>query len=172
MEPLRHPLERRPLHERRDDDDEEDGVEDRVAGLHPCGERERREHDGDRPTQTRPSEQHTLARREVEGDRRRPHRDRPDQEHEKQRQREPGQHHRGQFVREDEEAEDDEQSDLGDEREPFVEADELPPVARRGASDSETDEVDGEEAAPPDHVRESEREPDCRQRRKRSKRPE
>ena len=57
---------------------------------------------------------------------------------------------------EDEQAEHDEERDLRGEREPFVERDELPPVAGRRAADGEPDEVDGEEAAAAEHVRRAE----------------
>ena len=60
------------------------------------------------------------------------------------------------LAREHEQAEHDEQRDLREERDALVEADELPPVARRRAADREADEVHGEEAAAPDRVRSSE----------------
>ena len=78
---------------------------------------------------------------------------RPDDEHQEECQRQPRQRHVSQLAREDEQAEHDEDRDLREESEPFVEGDELAPVARRRAPDRETDEVDGEKAAAPDHVR-------------------
>ena len=62
-----------------------------------------------------------------------------------------------QVFGEDEQAEHDEERDLRGEREPFVERDELAPVAGRRAADGEPDEVDGEEAATAEHVRRAER---------------
>ena len=53
------------------------------------------------------------------------------------------------------------------EREPFVEGDELAPVARRRAADREADEVDREEAAAADHVGDPEGERRRRDRRDR-----
>ena len=63
----------------------------------------------------------------------------------------------GSWLREDEEPEDDEHRDLGEERKPFVEADELPAIARRRAADREADEVHGQEAAAPHDVGGAER---------------
>jgi hypothetical protein len=54
----------------------------------------------------------------------------------------PGDDDGRQVVRKDEESEDDEHRHLGQEREPLVEGDELPPEARGRAADGEAHEVD------------------------------
>ena len=81
---------RRALHDRRDDDDEEDGVEDRLRVRHVGREHERGEHDRHRPAESGPAEQQPLACSEVAERRRRPDGRGPDHEHEQQREREPG----------------------------------------------------------------------------------
>ena len=60
-------------------------------------------------------------------------------------------------MREHEQPEHDEEGDLGDEGDSFVEGDEVAPVARRRAPDSQADEIDGEEAAAADHLRRAKR---------------
>ena len=82
--------------------------------------------------------------------------DGPDHDDEQRRQRQPGERDLRQPVREDEQPEHDEERDLREEREPFVERDELAPVRRRRAADGEADEVDGEEAAAAEDVRRAE----------------
>ena len=80
-EPLGHPFERRPLDQGRDGDDEEDGVEDRLAALQPGRQRERAEHDRHGAAQARPAEQRALAVGEAAERGRRPDGDRPDHDH-------------------------------------------------------------------------------------------
>ena len=148
------PLERRALDDRRDDDDEEHGIEDRVRVRHVLRrEHEGREHDRDRTAEPGPPEQGALAIGEGAERRRGPHGCGSDQEHQQQRQGQTGQSDVRQVLREHEQAEHDEERDLRQEREPFVEGDELASVAGRRAADGEADEVDGEEAAAADHVR-------------------
>ena len=59
-ERARERLERGALDQRRDDHDEEDDVEEQVAGWEPVDHREGREHDRDRAAQARPAEQQPL----------------------------------------------------------------------------------------------------------------
>ena len=79
----------------------------------------------------------------------------------------PASGHVRQVRGEDEQAEDDEERDLGGEREPLVEGDEVAAVAGRRAADREADQVDREEAAAADHVGDAERERRRRERRHR-----
>ena len=154
------PFERRALHDHRDDDDEEDGVEDRVRVRHVRGEHERREHDRDRAAQPRPAEQQPGRPGRELGEERSTPRTAAGRTTSisTKRQREARKRHVDQVAREDEQAEHDEDRDLREEGEALVEGDELAAVARRRAADGEPDEVDREEAAAADHVRGAERE--------------
>ena len=76
------------------------------------------------------------------------------------------------WLREHEEAEHDEQGDLSEEREALVEIDQLASKSRRRAADGQADEVHREEAAAPDHVRDTERQRSRGERRNRGERPD
>ena len=151
-ERARDPLQRRPLQERGDEHDEEDGVEDRLALGHVLGEHERPEHDRHGAAEPGPAEEGALPVVEVAEGGRDHDRGGADHEDEEEREHEPGHHHGRQVAREDEQAEDDEHRHLREEGEVLVEVDELAAVARRRAADGEPDEVDGEEAAAPEDV--------------------
>ena len=73
---------------------------------------------------------------------------------------------------EDEQPEHDEHRHLGHERQPLVERDQLPAIARRRAPDGEADQVDGQEPAAAEHVRGSERDRGRGDRRDRGERPD
>src|SRR5581483_12091027 len=156
-EPLREPFEGCALDERGDDDDEEDGVEDRVVVWHVGGEGEGGEDDRCRPAEPCPAEQRALTVCESAEGCREPDGDGSRGKDQDGREREPLERDGRKLVREDEQAEHDEQRHLRDERKAFVERDELATVARRRAAHSEPDEVDGEEAAAVESVRGTER---------------
>ena len=158
LELLGDPFQGRSLDERRDHDDEEDGVEDGLAVLHVLGEDDRPEHDRDGAAQPGPAQQRPLAGVEAAPGRRDPDCHRPDQEHEQCRERQPGESDGTEIAGEDEQPEHDEHHHLRDEGEPFVELDQIPAEPRRGAAHGEPDQVDGQEAAAAAHVGDPERE--------------
>jgi hypothetical protein len=120
------------------------------------GEHERGQHDRNGAAQAGPAEQQPLGRGELVERGRQPHGRRPDQHGEQRREPQTGKGDLRQVAGKHQQAEDHEHRDLGEERQPLVEGDELAAVPGRGAADGETDQVDGEEAAAADHVGDAE----------------
>ncbi len=140
------PLDRRPLHDRRDEHREEHEVEEADAPAHAVDHGQRRQHDRHPAPQARPGDERALAGGQPPAHRRHPGAERARGEHDEQREHRAAQRHAPEAAREHEQAEGEEHPELGDRREAAMEGGDGLSLGQLRVAEREPGDVDREEA--------------------------
>ncbi len=165
-EPARQGLERRPLQDRREDDDEEGDVEHPAAAGHPGEHGEGGQDDGYAAAEPGPAEQDALAGPQALQRRHGPHGRGPRHEGEEERERRRAAGDGDEVRRHDEQPERQEQGDLREPGDAVVEVRQRGPRRKAGRGrEREAGDVDREEARPVQHVGRAEGQAGDRERR-------